>query len=98
MAVLKASKVGEWAVLLYLLATYVPQFLLHVFDEDALMERFRIGSGTQVFAVFVPLFYLLVLAIQKWFPRVSVGGRLLAQVLARLYGSRLNTLLGLGLV
>src|SRR6185312_10220035 len=98
MALLNKSAIGERAVLLYLVVTYVPQFLLHVFDKEALSERFRIGSGTQAFAVLVPVFFLLVLAIQKWFPLVSVACRPLAQAAARMFSSRLNTLLAIVLV
>jgi hypothetical protein len=93
-----SPRVGESAVILYMLATYAPQFVLHVLDENALTERFRIGTGAQWLAGFAPLFLLLTLVLQRWLPTVRFPYRLIGKIAGRAFESRLNTIFGLALI
>jgi hypothetical protein len=84
--------------LLYCLATYVPQFILHVFSEEALMTRYRIGFGAQYLALFIPAFLLLTFVLNRIIPPISIGYHSIARSIGRVFESHLNTLLGLALL
>jgi hypothetical protein len=90
--------VGELSVLLYCLVTYVPQFILHVVSEEALMTRYRIGFGVQYLALFIPGFLLLTFALHRIIPPISIGYHSIARSIGRVFESHLNTLLGLALL
>jgi hypothetical protein len=90
--------VGELSVLLYCLVTYVPQFILHVVNEEALMTRYRIGFGVQYLALFIPGFLLLTFVLHRIIPPISIGYHRIARSIGRLFESHLNTLLALVLL
>jgi hypothetical protein len=90
--------VGEISILLYFLASYVPQFILHVVSEEALMTRYRIGFGVQYLALFIPGFLLLTFVLHRIIPPISIGYHSIARSIGRLFESRLNTLLALVLL
>jgi hypothetical protein len=85
-------------VLIYCALTYGPQFILHVVNPGALTERFNMSADTQYFALFVPLFLLLVFGLNMALPRLALPARVLWKWSVRMFESRLNTLLALVLI
>jgi hypothetical protein len=92
------SRTGEWALLIYSLATYLPQLLLHLLRPGALSERFNMSEATAYLAVLVPLFVLLVFFLHWLLPRIEVPMRWLWSLIGRAFESRLNTLFALAIM
>jgi hypothetical protein len=90
--------IAERAVLLYATSTYLPQFILHIFAEDAMRERFWFETGTQIYAAFIPCFLVLVYCLQRLLPQLSFRMTRPARALGRLFESRMNMPLALALV
>ena len=85
-------------VLLYAAATYGPQFIMHWVNPDGLIERFNMSANTLLLAGFIPLFLVLVFFLDASLPRVAVPLRSLWVWIARMFESRLNTLLAFALI
>jgi hypothetical protein len=86
---------GEQVVLLYALATYLPQFVHHVINEEALGTRFRIGDGTQALAAFIPICLFVVFFIHRALPRLAVDSNPFGRLVARVFESPFNLIFGL---
>jgi len=91
-------RVGEAALLMYAAATYVPQSIFHALNEEALTERFRIDPGMQPLALFIVAFLLLALLLNELLPRVRTGNGRLARIMAHVFESPANILLGVLLI
>lgn len=68
---MKIRNLGEATILFYAAITYVPQFFFHLLDEPVMSGHYRIGESTQGYAIFIPIFFLLVIALNRLLPRFS---------------------------
>jgi hypothetical protein len=91
-------RVGQGALLLYVLFTYVPQFVFHSINAESLAERFRLGANAQELALFIPAFLMLVLVLNALIPRVDLGGERLLRLIAAMFESSLNTFVGVAML